>query len=419
MRSTVCPPKDCVLCMACVNACPKKAIYLDEDENGYERIRVNIEKCIDCGICESVCERRKDVFRNTPKISYAAQAKEHKSLQKSASGGAFQMIAQHVLEKEGVCYGCAFEKEGKRFHAKHVRIDSISELPQILNSKYIPSIIGNTFQEALEDLSYGKIVLFSGTPCQIQGLKAFLNKDYDNLLTVDVICHGITSTKMFNDYVEQIENRDKIRVVNYLFRDKSISWGTNFCYSYYKEKDAKKRIFVKHCPREASSYMIHYLRGDIFRENCYSCMLSNTKRVSDFTLGDYWEIEREHPEYVTKYKPRIVLRRGVSCILANTEKATCFVADLKDKMIMHQVALESITAHNGNLVTPSSCGVGREQLLQNYREHGYALIEENYRKTVGRKKILYNIKNFLKSYLPDWVRICIYKYSFLRRIVFR
>lgn len=418
MKTMVCSPKDCTLCMACVNSCPKNAIDLGVDEYGYEKIVIDPEKCVNCGCCENVCFRRNDVLRKEPVFSYAAQSLHRDSLKKSASGGAFQMIAETVLQKGGVCYGCMFSRDGKRFGAKHVRIDSIKDLPLILNSKYVPSIIGNAYQKVREDLNTGKFVLFSGTPCQVQGLKAFLNKDYENLLTVDLICHGVPSTKMFNDYVEQIEKKDNIKIVNYLFRDKSISWGTNFCYSYYKEMDSKKRIYEKHCPREESSYMMNYLRGDIFRENCYTCMLSDTKRVSDFTLGDFWGIEQEYPEYVTHCKPRIALRLGVSCILANTKKAIGFVTEFEEKMILHQVPLESIALHNGNLRGSAKRRGSRDQLMQIYQKHGYAPIENEYRSFVGKKRFIYNVKNFLKSYLPDRVRIFIYNTPILRRIVF-
>lgn len=418
MNRNLCPQEECTLCMACVNACSKEAIVLGIDEYGYERVTIDDRKCVDCGMCSRVCHRRNEVLRNTPGKSYAAQAKKKEALLNSASGGAFQMLAQIALEKGGVCYGCALTKENEQFRAKHVRVSSITELLKILNSKYMPSRIGNSFREAKADLEAGKLVLFSGTPCQIQGLKAFLNKDYDNLLTADLICHGVTSTKWFNDYIAYVERIDEIKIVDYSFRDKSISWGTNYSYSYHKKMDPAKRILHRHCPREASSYMVHYLRGDIFRESCYSCSLSGTERVSDFTLGDFWEIEREHPEYITKSKPRIVLRQGVSCILANTEKAEKYAELLGEKMNMYNVTLDSITAHNGNLKKASCRGENRDRLLETYRKDGYGPIEDEYRETVGKKMQIYNLKNYLKSYMPDWVRILIYNSPLLRRIVF-
>lgn len=418
MSDYICLPQECTLCMACRNICPVGAIEISMDENGYEKITISAGKCINCGQCRKVCHRRKDISGITTVLAYAAQAKSKAALMKSASGGAFQMLAQLVLKKGGVCYGCTFEKTDGKYIARHISIQEEAQLPRILNSKYIPSIIGSAFQEAKCDLDEGRLVLFSGTPCQIQGLRAFLNKDYNNLLTADLICHGVTAGKLFNDYIRCEEQNQGIKITDYSFRDKSVSWGTNYSYIYYRENDNQKRIQEKHCPREASSYMVHYLYGNIFRENCYRCSLSNTERVSDFTLGDYWEIEREHPEYITRCTPRMSLRRGISCILVNTEKAKQYIPLLKETMILHEVSLKSVSDHNGNLRSASRKGSQREWFLETYRNEGYAVIDEAYRQSVGKKMKIYYLKNFLKSYLSDRIRILIYRWPLLSRIVF-
>ena len=403
--------------MACYNACPVGAVYIDCDSYGYEKIEIDSEKCIKCGKCEKVCGERNNIPRNTASLCYAAQATDRERLAKSASGGAFQMLAEAVLEKGGVCYGCTANISESGYSAEHIKIAEKSELPEILNSKYVPSFINNSYADALEEVKTGRLVLFSGTPCQIQGLRAFLGKDYDNLITADLICHGVTATRLFNDYIKTVEETDKIKITQYLFRDKSVSWGTNFCYSYKKE--GQDKIYTRHCPREESSYMAHYLRGNIFRENCYSCSISSTERVSDFTLGDYWEIENEHPEFVTKNKPAISLRRGVSCILVNTEKGKKYASLLKDKMLLHEVTLQSIASHNGNLRAPSKKGAGRESTLELYKKSGYGAVDKKYRAAVGNRKYKYRIKNALKSHLPDRIRILCYQNRFLSKIVFR
>lgn len=417
-NSKLCPQNECTLCMACVSICPKEAIEVSVGENGYEKLEINPHKCVECGLCTKVCKRRNEVEAKEPLVSYAAQATDREKLQNSASGGAFQMIADFVLENGGVCYGAQSILSDGHYHVEHTRIENLEDLHLILNSKYVPSNASSSYKNAAADLEAGRFVLFCSTPCQIQGLMAYLNKDYPNLLTADLICHGVTSTNLFNDYLSELEQRDNITVVDYQFRDKSISWGTNFRYSYYKNEDLSKRVKVRHCPREASSYMIHYLKRNIFRENCYSCLLSAPKRVSDFTLGDYWEIESEHPEFVTKSKPSISLRRGVSCILVNTEKARDFVQNISSKMILHKVSFESVAAHNDNLLSASKRGRGRDEFLQTYREKGYSAIEERYRKKVGKKMFVYNVKNVIKSRLPDRIRILIYRTPFLRKIIF-
>lgn len=406
------------MCMACFNACPVGAIFIGYDENGYEKIEIDHEKCVQCGMCEKVCQRRSRVRRNTPISTYAAQAVDRQALGKSASGGAFQMIAQVVLDRGGVCYGCELVSDQSEFNARHIRVSAADQLPRILNSKYIPSVIGDTYRQAKRDLEAGILVLFSGTPCQIQGLHAFLNKDYDNLLTADIICHGVTSTNLFNHYIDCLEQKENIEITDYSFRDKTISWGTNYCYCYRRKKDAADRIRTRHCPREESSYMAHYLKRDIFREKCYGCDCANVNRVSDFTLGDYWSIEEEHPEFMTKSKPRIALRKGVSCILVNSDKGKSFLELLAKRMILHEVELNSVVAHNGNLREASKPGKRRQWLLSVYQTEGYMPIEEAYRKRIGSKIWVYRMKNVLKSYLPDAVRIWIYRSNALRKIVF-
>ena len=403
--------------MACANICPVDAIYIKTDEYGFEAIDIENEKCIKCGKCYQVCTAKSKVNRNTPLRCFAAQMNDRSALMNSASGGAFQSLALSVLQKGGVCYGCSSEMSDNGFEARHIRIDKVDDLDKILNSKYIPSFIQRSYNLALKDLKNGKTVLFSGTPCQIEGLNAFLGKDYDNLITSDIICHGVTSKKLFNDYLKAVEKRDNIIITDYLFRDKSISWGTNFCYSYKKANSEK--VYTRHCPREESSYMAHYLRGNIFRENCYSCTLANTNRASDFTFGDYWEIEREHPEFVTSSSPRINLRCGVSCILANTEKAIGYLPLLEEKMLIKEVTLDSITPHNGNLNAPSPKGADRIAVLEECKTNGYSSIDKQYVKRIGASLKKYRIKNALKSHLPDRIRIFCYNTPALSKIVFK
>lgn len=390
----ICDWRECTLCMACVNSCPTEAIQVTVNEFGFEKLSIDNTKCVDCGLCSNVCNKREVVSHYSPLKCYAAQMKDFAALEKSASGGAFQSIAEIILKKGGICYGAEMLHGDNNFEVKHTRISNLSELNRILNSKYIPSLIGNTYQQAKKDLENGNLVLFSGTPCLILGLKAYLGKEYDNLLTVDLVCHGVTSTQIFNDYLKQIEKEKGITIVNYQFRDKDISWGTNYSYSYYNNSDSSKQIKIRHCPREESSYMAHYLRGNIFRENCYSCSLSNSRRVSDFTLGDYWEIEVEHPEFVTRKRPSIVLRKGVSCVLANTDRAIKFIPDLKEKMVLYEVSLETIIRHNGNLKAPSKKGNGRDELLNTYKTNGYSPIEEQFQNNMGKKIHVFRIKTY-------------------------
>ena len=363
-----------------------------------------------------VCARRMQIERHSPIKCYAGQSRDSEKLKHSASGAAFQMLAEIVLEMGGVCYGCAGKMINGEYSAYHVRVTNVDELQSILNSKYILSHIGTTYQQIKEDLKNGKLVLFGGTPCQALGLKSFLNNEYENLIVVDVICHGVTSKTIFNDYLREVEKEQNIVITDYIFRDKKAGWGSNFCYSYYDNGD-KNKIKIKRFPKEGASHEIHYLRGDISRENCFSCEMSNTNRVSDFTFGDYWAIEIEHPEFIVRKDPALSIRKGINCMMVNTEKGMQYLSKLQEKMVMYEVDLASITRHNSNLLKPSKRGKARDAVLENYYMEGYKKIEENYNDTVGKKRTVYAAKNMIKTHIPDKLRVQIYRMKFLRKLL--
>lgn len=410
MRVSICCEEKCTACMACANACPKGAIDIGINKYGYEKVVIDNGKCVDCGLCAKVCARRMQIERHSPIKCYAGQSRDSEKLKHSASGAAFQMLAEIVLEMGGVCYGCAGKMINGEYSAYHVRVTNVDELQSILNSKYILSHIGTTYQQIKEDLKNGKLVLFGGTPCQALGLKSFLNNEYENLIVVDVICHGVTSKTIFNDYLREVEKEQNIVITDYIFRDKKAGWGSNFCYSYYDNGD-KNKIKIKRFPKEGASHEIHYLRGDISRENCFSCEMSNTNRVSDFTFGDYWAIEIEHPEFIVRKDPALSIRKGINCMMVNTEKGMQYLSKLQEKMVMYEVDLASITRHNSNLLKPSKRGKARDAVLENYYMEGYKKIEENYNDTVGKKRTVYAAKNMIKTHIPDKLRVQIKRYA--------
>lgn len=189
--------KDCCGCGACMNVCPKNAIRMAEDEVGFVYPEIDQNLCVGCGVCKKACGYQMQPLMQKSEAVYAAASNNDNLLRKSASGGAFAVLAENVLKKGGVVYGAALPLENGKLEPKHLRIDTVERLTELQGSKYVQSAIGDTYAQAKKDLLDGKSVLFSGTPCQIAGLKQYLKKDYENLLTVDIICHGVPMQTIF------------------------------------------------------------------------------------------------------------------------------------------------------------------------------------------------------------------------------
>ncbi|HAR87529.1 MAG TPA: coenzyme F420 hydrogenase, partial [Ruminococcaceae bacterium] len=203
--------------------------------------------------------------------------------------------------------------EDGKLTVKHISVTDIAELPRLQGSKYVQSSIGFAYKEVKQYLLQGRKVLFSGTPCQIDALKGFLNKDYDNLILIDIICHGVPSQKMFNEYVDLLEDKTKMTIDELNFRDKKKGWD-NF-YLNITNSNKNKDIFW-----ELSSYYKFFVKGYIYRENCYSCKYATRKRISDITIGDYWGIRQQHPELFNDDKWFEYSYDGISCVMVNNEK---------------------------------------------------------------------------------------------------
>ena len=238
------------------------------------------------------------------------------------------------------------------------------------------------FKEVKNALADNKNVLFSGTPCQVAALKSFLgDKHYDNLFTIDIICHGVPSIQMFQDYLTILESSCG-KIYDFKFRDKSGGWGYTGSAHYKDKKGYDKKLVI---PFGVSSYVSMFLESDIFRENCYSCKYANANRVGDITIGDYWGIEKEHAESLLDNGGCIDETKGVSCLIVNTQKGKQMLEDNKDNLVL--VLSEFVKVQNGNkqLKAPGKKGRDREYILELYKNEGYSAVEKWYRKKKGVK----------------------------------
>ncbi len=381
--------EDCCGCGGCMNICPKKAISMQEDEYGFIYPIIDESLCIGCKLCKKVCSYQNERPEHSPLSAYAAVNNNEMQLLKSASGGVFSAIATQFLKENGVVFGATLTFENSEANPHHIYIESIEDLPKLQGSKYVQSSINNCYQEAKRFLQNGKKVLFSGTPCQIAGLYGYLGKEYDNLLTIEVICHGVPNLKIFNGYLRNLCKTLKAsKIKNYIFRSKESGWGNNQKVIYEKHN----KVISKLLPARLTLYGTLFYDGEIFRENCYKCRYAEKRRVADMTIGDYWGIEKEHPNLLSKGV--IIEKNGVSCVLCNTSKGIS-VCENADNLFLYKSSYEKISNKNGQLKSPVEKGKNRDEILTIYKSGGYDALNKWFNKKYKSKLIIHRVYNLI------------------------
>lgn len=392
---------DCCGCGACFNICPKNAIAMCKDDCGFVYPEINDSLCIGCKKCINVCNYQHDSGLLQPVAEYASAIKDYEVLLKSASGGIFSAAAKKVLDIGGCVFGAAFVKRENSLIPKHIKIETESELSKIQGSKYVQSDTGTTYKEAETELKKGKTVLYSGTPCQIDGLKGFLGRDYDNLFTIDIICHGVPNADFFNDYVKELMNKYGGEIMDFKFRDKTKGWGLNAKVIY---TDTSKKEHYKLIPSGASSYFDMFLKSDIYRENCYSCKYARTDRAGDITIGDFWGFQKQHPQLLESAGGNYSDISGISCVLVNTEKGRRLVELLKESVFLDKSSFDKISEGNSQLKHPSVKSAERDTILTLYKDKGYPAVEKYFRHRNGLRTQYYYIKNALPRNLKNTIK---------------
>lgn len=374
----------CTGCRACEQVCAKHAIRMVPDKEGFLTATIDQDLCVDCGLCQKRCPQNNIVEKSSTKKVLAVRLKDDETLYKSASGSAFGGIAEAWIKDGGVVVGVVYDKD---WNAHHVCASTIEELQPILSSKYVQADTRATYSEVKRLLEEGKQILFSGTGCQIGGLRAFLRKDYDNLLTMDLICHGVASPQLFKEYIAWLGEKIGSPILEYDFRDKRGGWGLGYKYNYkYKYK-------YKNCTIDP--YFFRFLEGQTYRECCYQCNYCTPERVGDITIGDYWGIEKEHPQFFNI--------KGVSCLLINTDKGKA--AWKKYGHLYHSLdsTFDQVARHNGNLLHPTK----RNDTI---RDHIYDGIgTQNWFRDVFAASFKPSLKARIKAAMPMWVRLWVKK----------
>lgn len=380
----------CTGCAACFTACPHKAITMHFDEEGFENPVINQDACVDCGLCRSVCpviqydkrqEQRNEY--NDAQVGYAARNRNYSQRLISSSGSIFPPIAEWILENNGVVVGAAYDDQ---FNVVHRIIDSVDDLRDIQGSKYLQcKADSTTFKRIKDELKTGRLVLYSGMACQVEGLKTFLRKEYENLYTIDLICMGIPSPIVWQKYLKAYFDGEKIQYIN--FKEKSIGWNS-FC--FYVKTD--KREFKERGME--NFYLQSMFRSWNMRPSCFQCPFKKEKRISDFTLADCWG--------ANKLVPSIDDNKGLSSVIVHSAKGQRLWQQLSDKIDSIEISIDDIAAGNSNLIQNKPQTGDRklfyDVLNQNPQKAFEGLCRVNYpgilRRFVGN--LIINIKSCFK-----------------------
>lgn len=346
--------KKCCGCSACAQICPKQCISLVEDKEGFLYPHVIKSECVDCGLCEKVCPiivNKKEISSGKPLGVYAAKNNDDDTRLVSSSGGVFTPLAKRIIEDNGAVFGARFDEQ---WEVKHDCCYSFQELEFYRGSKYCQSRMNNSFLQVKHLLADGKKVLFSGTPCQIAGLKSYLRKDEPGLFCVDVICHGVPSPKVWREYLNNgfykykkfeneffcDENSDFFKITNVRFRDKSDGWRKyriSFSVSNFsKGRESRSAIFSQVYSDDV--FMKLFLNDMILRPCCYDCQFKARRSGSDITLGDYWGIENKIPSFSDD--------KGVSAVVLNSEKGYDLFQSIRDCLQIEKTTLEDVVSRN-------------------------------------------------------------------------
>ena len=335
--------QDCCGCNACAQICPKQCITMQEDDEGFLYPRVDTENCIDCHLCEKICPVSNHGTERKPLKVYAAINKDEEVRKQSSSGGIFTALAEQVIKQGGVVFGARFDE---RWQVKHDYTETMEGLAAFRGSKYVQSQIGNSYQEAERFLKAGRKVLFSGTPCQIAGLRNYLRKEYDNLLTVDFICHGVPSPMVWRRYLKEEVARqcdrknsvsahpiheEDVLVEGISFRDKTMGWKKfSFALTLSTTNGSGDKIQFCSCsPMTKNEYLRGFMSNVYLRPSCYSCAFKCLKSKSDITLGDFWNIRL--------YNKHLDDNQGLSLMLLNNSRGLCLANAIRSEVAFYSI----------------------------------------------------------------------------------
>lgn len=371
-------PADCCGCTACASICNQDAIKMTPDALGFLYPQVDIDKCIDCGLCEKVCSFNDnyDTFLNFHEpIAYAARHKSTEEVMRSRSGAVFVVLSDFVLDNGGVIYGVGFSEH---FRVEHKRATTKDECDEFRCSKYVQSDMRNVFRQVKNDIKDGLTVLFSGTPCQTAGLNSYIGKKLrEKLILVDVVCHGVPGPNFWTDYLAYLEQKEGSPIISVNFKDKEQFGWSAHCETFLFENGMRKW------------YPKSFYQPIMFRRSCSNCHFCNTKRPSDITIADFWGWQKLDTEINADNK-------GVNLVLLNTEKGKDLFESVKGEL--HVICATPETYMQPNLRMPTKVHSKRMKFEQDYINKGFEYVfNHGYDERPIWRQIASHIYQFLKK----------------------
>lgn len=371
----------CCGCSACFAICPKKAIQMQSDKEGFLYPKVDSALCINCGLCVKVCESKYN-SKNTTIKAYAGKNKSYDVLKKSSSGGVSHALCVEMIKRHGIIYGVVYDD---KYRVVTSRIDDVEGCDKLYGSKYVQADPQESFTMVKNDLNNGKMVLFFGTSCYIAGLQSYLmmaKVKLDNLYTVDLICHGVPSPKVFADYIHWLGKR----MAKFEFRTKNKPWGygsKNFGCTITTIDGKVYTDTIK-----ARCFLNLFFSNNCLRPHCHYCKFCGTEKPADITIADYWGCKEEEPDFFTE--------KGVSAILVHSEKGLLLL-QASEELDLKETSVQKIEKKQGNLHNPSFEGLRRNVFWNDYFEKGFSYVARKY----GDYKIWTRFKACIKRMLPD------------------